>query len=160
MSIGSIGGTSSLNQAYLSQQALSVLAASFDPQTTAAGASTTTAGGSTDASSNALTGVSTPTLDSQTLQALMDLTQQDPAASDPSSADGSGQASQASQGSQAQGAHHHHRHHGGGMEQAQASDPSPSQTATDTASAADAFGVPTSDADSGEDPLVAALSLA
>ena len=94
MSIGSIGGTSSLNQAYLSQQAQSVLAASFDPQTTAAGTSAA-ATGSTDASSNTLTGVNTPTLDSQTLQALMDLTQQDPAAaSDPSSTDGSGQASQ------------------------------------------------------------------
>ncbi len=161
MSIGSIGGTSSLNQAYLSQQAQSVLAASFDPQRTAASTSAA-ATGSMDASSNTLTGVNTPTLDSQTLQALMDLTQQDPAAaSDPSSTDGSGQASQGSQSSQsgqAQGAHHRHHHHGAG--QAQASDPSPSQTAADATSSTDAFGVSSPDADGDEDPLAQALSQA
>jgi hypothetical protein len=152
MSISTIGGTSALNQAYLSQQAQSVLAQSFDPQTTASISATATAG--TDPSSNALTGGNASTLDSQTLQALMDLTQQDPAADDSSSAPG-----QSGQSGQAQGAHHHHHHHGGGM-QAQSSDPSTSPTATDTASSTDAFGVAEPDGDSSESPLAAALSQA
>jgi hypothetical protein len=150
MSIGSIGGTSALDQAYLSQQAQAVLAQSFDPQTAAS--SPAAASGSTDANSNALTGTGAATLDSQTLQALMDLTQQDPSA-DPSSTGATGQSSQTGQ---TQGAHHHH-HHGGGTMQAQGTDPSASPTAT--ASSTDAFGVPATDTDGSEDPLAAALSL-
>ena len=69
MSIGSIGGSSALSQAYLSQQAQAVLAQSFDPQTAAS--SSAAASGGTDASANALTGIGTSALDSQTLQALM-----------------------------------------------------------------------------------------
>jgi hypothetical protein len=156
MSIGSIGGTSTLNQAYLSQQAQAVLAQSFDPQTAAS--TSAVASGSTDASSNALTGTGAATLDSQTLQALMDLTQQDPSA-DPSTTGAAGQSSQTGQTDQtgqAQGTHHHHHHHGGGTMQAQGTDPSASLAATDTASSTDVFGVPT---DGNEDPLAAALSL-
>jgi len=150
MSIGSIGGTSALDQAYLSQQAQAVLAQSFDPQTAASASAA--ASGSTDASSNALTGTGAATLDSQTLQALMDLTQQDPSA-DPS---GTGATGQSGQSGQTQGAHHHH-HHGGGTMQAQGTGPSASATAT--VSSTDAFGVPATDTDGSEDPLAAALSL-
>jgi hypothetical protein len=150
MSIGSIGGTSALNQAYLTQQAQAVLAQSFDPQTAAS--PSTAASGSTDPSSNALTGTGAATLDSQTLQALMDLTQQDPS-TDPS---GTGSTGQTGQTGQTQGAHHHHHHGGGGM-QAQGTDPSASTTAT--VSSSDAFGVPATGADDSEDPLAAALSL-
>ena len=150
MSIGSIGDTSALNQAYLTQQAQAVLAQSFDPQTAAS--PSTAASGSTDPSSNALTGTGAATLDSQTLQALMDLTQQDPS-TDPS---GTGSTGQTGQTGQTQGTHHHHHHGGGGM-QAQGTDPSASPTATDTSS--DAFGVPATGTDDSEDPLAAALSL-
>jgi hypothetical protein len=156
MSIGSIGGTSALNQAYLSQQAQAVLAQSFDPQTAAS--SSAAASGGTDASSNALTGTGAATLDSQTLQALMDMTQQDPAA-DPSGAGSIGQTGQTDQTGQVGGAHHHHHHHGGGTMQAQGSGSSASPTATDTVSSTDAFGVPATDTDGSEDPLAAALSL-
>jgi hypothetical protein len=152
MSIGSIGGNSALNQAYLSQQAQAVLAQSFDPQTAAS--SSAAASGGADAGTNALTGIGTSALDSQTLQALMDITQQDPAdGSDPSS-------TATGQSGQAQGAHHHHHHHGGGTMQAQGTDPSTSSTATDTASSTDAFGVPATDTDSSQDPLAAALAQA
>ena len=149
MSIGSIGSTSALNQAYLSQQAQAVLAQSFDPQTAAS--SSAAASGSTDASSNALTGTGAAPLDSQTLQALMDLTQQDPSA-DPSGTDATGQTGQTGQ---TQGAHHHHHHHGGGAMQAQGADPSASTTTT--ASSTDAFGVPTTGTDDSEDLLAEAL---
>ncbi len=152
MSIGSIGGTSALNQAYLTQQAQSVLAQSFDPQTAACPSAA--ASGNTDPNSNALTGTGAATLDSQTLQALMDLTQQDPS-TDPS---GTGSTGQTGQTGQTQGTHHHHHHHGGGAMQAQGTDPSASPTATDTASS-DAFGVPATGTDDSEDPLAAALSL-
>ena len=65
--------------------------------------------------SNALTGTTTPNLSSQTLQALLDLTQQDPG-TDPSQASQTGQ----TQTGQSGGAHRHHgHHHGGGMIQAQ-----------------------------------------
>ena len=97
-----------------------------------------------------MTGTGAATLDSQTLQALMDLTQQDPSA-DPSGTDSTGQTGQT------QGTHHHHHHHGGGTMQAQGTDPSASLTTT--ASSTDAFGVPTDGSDGSEDPLVAALSL-
>jgi len=68
---------------------------------------------------NALTGSATSNLSSQTLQALLDLTQQDPG-TDPS---------QASQTGPAQGAHHHHHHHGGGMMRAQSDGPGASTAA-------------------------------
>lgn len=145
MSIGAIGGVSTLNQLYTVQQEQAVQAASLDVQTVIG--SPDAASGSTDSSANALTGVGASTLDSQTLQALMDLTQEDPTAdSDPSQAGATGQATD-----QPGGAHHHHHHHGGGMGQAQATDASaPAST--------DAFGVPEPDADS--DPLAAALAQA
>ena len=150
MSIGSIGGASALNQTYLSQQAQSVLAQSFDPQTAAS--SSAAASGNTDASSNTLTGIASSALDNQTLQALMDMTQQDPAG------DGSNPSSTTT--GHAQGAHHHHRHHGGGTMQAQTADPSAASTGTDMASSTDAFGVPSTDTDGSADSLAAALSQA
>jgi hypothetical protein len=88
------------------------------------------AAGST--TSNGLTGTTGSNLDSQTLQALMDLTQQDP----------SQQASSSTQSGQAQAAHHHHHghHHGGGGMQASsttapATTASPSSASDPTASA-------------------------
>jgi len=87
---------------------------------------------------NNLTGSGTASLASQTLQALLDMTQSDP----------SGTTTQNSQG--AQGAHHHH-HHGGhhGPQQASATDPADS-TAQDAATAAD------QNADTPESALTAA----
>lgn len=153
MSIGTIGGSSALNQLYASQQAQAVQAVSLDAQSMV-GTPDSTSG---DASSNALTGVSTSTLDSQTLQALMDLTQQDPSSSDPSGTSSTGQPGQS------QGAHHHHHHHGGGgAMQAPGTDPSTasSTSSASTASATDAFGVAVDGADSADGSLEDALTLA
>ena len=125
MSISSVGGASALSQLYSVQQA---------PADTAADSMSNASAGQTG-DSNALTGTSRSNLSSQTLQALLDLTQQEPG-TDPS---------QASQTGQAQETHHHHGHHHGGMMQAQSSDPAqpsavtaagtdPLQTATDDTS--------------------------
>ncbi|HEX4635558.1 MAG TPA: hypothetical protein VH189_05215, partial [Rhizomicrobium sp.] len=67
-------------------------------------------------------------LDSRTLQALLELTQQDP--NDPTQTGQAGQTGQTA--GQPQGAHHHH-HHGGGMMQAQSQPGDPSQSATASA---------------------------
>lgn len=115
MSISSVGGASALSQLYSTQQAQA--AVSIDAS--ADSMSSVFAGQTGD--SNALTGTSTSNLSSQTLQALLDLTQQDPA--------------QASQAGQAQKTHHHHGHHHGGMMQAQSS--APAQPSATTAASTD-----------------------
>ena len=109
MSISSVGGASALSQLYSTQQAQALSAVSVDDPS----GYTPNASAAQTGDSNALRGTATSNLDSQTLQALLELTQQDPAssASDPS---------QSSQTGQARGAHHHHHHHGGGAIQAQA----------------------------------------
>ena len=90
MSIGSIGGTPSLNQLYAAQAAQPAVSLDLPATSTSGAASTTGA-----ASANALTGSTTASLDSQTLQALMDLAQQDPASSsDPAQAGATGQSGQ------------------------------------------------------------------
>ena len=109
MTVAAVGGASSLSQLYNAQQAQALSAVTVDsPAASTPDGSTTTS--NTD-SSNSLTGLTTSNLDSQTLQALLDLTQTDPSnpSSDPSQA---GQTT--GQTGQAQGAHHHHHHHGGG----------------------------------------------
>ncbi len=86
----------------------------------------------TDASgANSLTGSTTASLDSQTLQALLGLTQQDPAnSSDPAQSGATGQTGQT------QGMHHHHHdHHGGGGMQAQSTDPSASSSSSSATAA-------------------------
>jgi hypothetical protein len=67
--------------------------------------SQTGAASATGSTSTAATGSSTSVLSNQTLQALLDLTQSDPA----------DQQNSATQG--AQGTHHHHHHGGGGAQQ-------------------------------------------
>ena len=140
MTISPAGGTaqSYLSQLYSTQQAQAVSAVSPDVP---AGTSTST----TDASaSNSLTGTGTSNLDSQTLQALLDLTQQDPT-----------QSGQASQSGQAQGAHHHHHHHGGGAQPATAS--STSAPAGPTATAAAGTDGVTADAEDADSSLESML---
>jgi hypothetical protein len=133
MTTSSVGGAaqSYLSQLYSAQQAQAASSVSVDVP---AANSAFTSPSTTDASgSNSLTGTSSSNLDSQTLQALLDLTQQDPTATNPSQQ--SGQAGQAS------GAHHHgHHHHGGG--EATAPSQASSTSTTTTASA----GNPTADA--------------
>jgi hypothetical protein len=125
MSISSVGGASALSQLYSVQQA---------PADTPVDSMSNASAGQTG-DNNALTGTSMSNLSSQTLQALLDLTQQDPG-TDPS---------QASQTGQAQETHRRHGHHGG-MMQAQPGDPAqpsattaastdPLQTAADDTSA-------------------------
>lgn len=148
MTIGSVGGSASLNPFYQAQaaQAVSLDAQAFDMQTEAGPEDATASA----ASSNLLTGTGMPTLDTQTLQALLDLSQQD-------GASGS-DASQAGAGGRTGSAHHHHHHHGAGMGQSQASDPASSATALEDASSTDAFGVPASNADNNQNSLAAALA--
>ena len=151
MSISSVGGASALSQLYSAQQAQALSAVSVDtPMDSTSDASAIPA-----SSSNSLTGTTMSNLDSQTLQALLDLTQQDPA-SDPSQASQTGQATGQAPG-QTQGAHHHHgHHHGGGMMQAQSG--SASQTSAMTA----AGNGPslTAAADTGDDTSEASLASA
>jgi hypothetical protein len=74
---------------------------------------------------NNLTGSSTANLASQTLQALMDMTQSDPSATS--------QDQQSQQGAQgAHGGHHHHHHHGG-SQPASATATNPAASATQDA---------------------------
>jgi hypothetical protein len=151
MSMGSIGGSCSLSQLYAAQQAQAASAVSVVAPAT--GASDSTSG--TDASgSNSLTGNTTASLDSQTLQALMNLTQQDPATGgSPADASSNGQTGQT------QGLHHHHRHHhGGGMGQSAGSSSSLSSSTSGTTSATDVFGV--ASADSADDTTQASLDAA
>jgi hypothetical protein len=104
MTISSVGGTAAqtaLSQIYGAQQAQAAAAVSVDSPS------------ATPASANNLTGSTVASLDSQTLQALLGLTQEDPA--DPSAQPGT--ASQTP--GQTQGAHRHHHHHGGGMQMPQ-----------------------------------------
>jgi hypothetical protein len=143
MSIASVGGgASSLSQLLAAQQAQSLSATSADLYPS----------GGTDTSepdvstSNALTGTSQSSLDSQTLQALMNLTQQDPASSDPT---------QTSQSSKSNQVGHHHHHRGGGVQQP--SNPSASTTAS-TTSSADPTAVAGTDTDS--DTIEASLTSA
>jgi hypothetical protein len=147
MTISSVGGAaqSYLSQLYSAQQAQAASAVSVDvPAADSAFMPASTVGAS---GSNSLTGTSSSNLDSQTLQALLDLTQQDPAA--PSQ--------QSGQTSQASGAHHHGRHHHGGGE-ATAPTPASSTSATTTASAGTADATTeASDADASlEEALLAA----
>ena len=86
MTVAAVGGASSLSQLYNAQQAQALSAVTVDsPAASTPDGSTTTS--NTD-SSNSLTGLTTSNLDSQTLQALLDLTQTDPSnpSSDPSQA--------------------------------------------------------------------------
>jgi hypothetical protein len=158
MSIGSIGGTSSLNQLWAAQAAQTASAVSPDGLTQ--GTSDTTSATGT-CGTNALTGSTTASLDSQTLQALMDLTQQDPtqqnSGPDPSQAGSTGQAGQ----TQGASHHHHHHHRGGGMQASTdpSSDPSSSSsTTTGTSATTDAFGV--ASADGADDTTEASLTQA
>jgi hypothetical protein len=118
MNISSVGPS----QLYSAQQVQTLSAVSADDPAD----SISNASASLASNGNSLTGTTTSNLDSQTLQALLELTQQDPGSS-PSQADQTGQA----QNSQVEGAPRHHgHHHGGGMMQAQSGDPSlPSTTA-------------------------------
>ena len=118
MNISSVGPS----QLYSAQQVQTLSAVSADDPAD----SISNASASLASNGNSLTGTTTSNLDSQTLQALLELTQQDPGSS-PSQADQTGQA----QNSQFEGAPRHHgHHHGGGMMQAQSGDPSlPSTTA-------------------------------
>jgi hypothetical protein len=143
MSISSVGPA--LSQLYSTQQAQALSAVSADTPAD----STSDASAIPASNDNALTGTATSNLASQTLQALLDLTQQDPG-TDPSQASQTGQAP-------AQGAHHHHGHrHGGGMPQAQSGNSS-------QASAMTALGndpSPTAAADTGDDSSEASLASA
>lgn len=113
MSITAIGGPGYASQLYAPQQAQAASAAgAIDPMTDDDPASP-------DDAATSLTGSTTASLNSQTLQALLDLTQQDPTAQSA----GTGQVQH----------HRHHHHQGTGQ--------APSQTAAgdpaaDTASAA------------------------
>jgi hypothetical protein len=102
MTISSVGGMapSYLSQLCAAQQAQSASPEGDPAQSGPAGAATD--GGT----SNSLTGTATSNLDSQTLQALLNLTQQDDA--EPL------QQTDSSQSGQAQGAHRRHHHHHGG----------------------------------------------
>lgn len=145
MSISSVGPASQL---YSAQQVQALSAAFADaPADSTPAASAIPASGS-----NSLTGTTTSNLDSQTLQALLDLTQQDPAnGTDPS------QAGQTDQTGHAQSAHRHHgHHHGGGMMQAQSSDPSQPSTTTANGDQSLTAAVDTSD-DTSEASLASAL---
>jgi len=151
MSIGSIGTTASLSQLYAVGQpqacpAMSVnVLAQSTPDTSTTGVSC----------SNALTGSTTASLDSQTLQGLMGLTQQDPSgSSDPGQAGATSQSGQTSQ-----GVHHQHHHHGGWMQAHPPTDPSSSSSnAPGIASNTDVFGV--TDTDSSGDSINASLTTA
>jgi len=119
MTISPVGSTqqSYVSQLASTQAAQAASAVSVDsPLNGADDTSTTT--------SNSLTGTTGSNLDSNTLQALLDLTQQDP----------SQQTGSASQSGQAGKAHHHH-HHGGGMQppSAPASTPTSSDLGQTTA---------------------------
>jgi hypothetical protein len=103
MTISSVGGTaqSYLSQLCAAQQVQSASPEDIQPQSGAASAATDSG------ASNSLTGTATSNLDSQTLQALLNLTQEDE--SEPlQQTDTSGQSGQA------QGAHRRHHHHHGG----------------------------------------------
>ena len=150
MTTSPVGGAaqSALSQLYSAGQAQAASAVSVDvPADTGGFAPSTAASGS-----NSLTGTSSSNLDSQTLQALLELTQQDPSATDPS-------ASQAGQPGQAQGAHHHHHHHGGGgamptTEASSAASPAAAGTSTSTANP---FADATADAQDADASLESAL---
>jgi hypothetical protein len=148
MSISSVGPASQLYSAQ-QVQALSAAFAGAPADSTPAASAIPASG------SNSLTGTTTSNLDSQTLQALLDLTQQDPAnGTDPSQA---GQTGQTDQAGQAQSTHHHHgHHHGGGMMQAQSSDPSQLSTTTAKGGQSLTAAVDTSD-DTSEASLTSAL---
>jgi len=121
MSISSVGGASALSQLYSAQQAQALSAVSVDAPID----STSDASAILMGNDNALTGSTSSNLASQTLQALLELTQQDPG-TDPS---------QASQNGQAQGAHHRHgHHHGAGMTQAPPGGPPQPSNVTATGS--------------------------
>jgi len=106
-------------------------------------------------SGNSLTGSATGTLDNQTLQALLSLTQTDPSdEEDAASQTSAGQTQTANaQTSQTQGpqVHHHRHHHGGGMS-------STSSSATDSTTDDSGTGIP-APADNGDasDDLAAAI---
>ena len=101
MNISSISNQNTLSQMLAAQQASSVAGISSD-DTGEDAFETAPSGSASGASGNALTGSATGTLESQTLQALLNLTQTDP--SDDSNAQTQG----------AKGIIRHH-HHGGGM---------------------------------------------
>lgn len=142
MSIDPVG----LSQLYSTQQAQALSAVSADaPMDPPSGDSTPPAA----AGSNALTGTATSNLDSQTLQALLDLTQQD--SGDTPQTNKTGQPGQTGQTGQVQ---HRHHHHGGGM-RAPSAPTDPSQTAsTAAASPATASGI---ESDTAEASLTSAL---
>ena len=137
MSIDSVG----LSQLYSTQQAQALSAVSADvPMDPPSGDSTPPAAGS-----NALTGTATSNLDSQTLQALLDLTQQD--SGDTPQTNKTGQPGQTGQ------VQHRHHHHRGG--QTPPSDPSQTaSTAADGGSPATASGI---ESDTAEASLTSAL---
>jgi hypothetical protein len=154
MTISSVGGASqtALSQLYAAQQAQAASAVSVDVPVEDG---TDTSAPST---ANNLTGSTTASLDSQTLQALLGQ-QEDPA--DPSqSAQSSGQSSSQSSG-QAQGAkpHHHHHHGGGGMPPASASSTGTSSNPL-TATASDPTASAVSDSEDSTDASLESALLA
>ena len=105
MNTASVSNQAALSQMLAAQQASASAAISSDTSDDDAfeGA---VSGASPGAACTGLTGSTTGTLDSQTLQALLGLTQTDPP--------NGGTSQTQAQGTQAP-PHHHHRHHGGGM---------------------------------------------
>lgn len=135
MSIDPVG----LSQLYSTQQAQALSAVSADIPMDPPSGEPPAAG------SNALTGTATPNLDSQTLQALLDLTQQD--SGDTPQTNKTGQPGQTGQ------VQHRHHHHRGG--QTLPSDPSQTaSTAADGGSPATASGI---ESDTAEASLTSAL---
>ena len=91
-------------------------------------AAETSAGSPTSSASTSMSGSTTATLSSQTLQALFNLTQNDP------SSQQAAQGTQATQGAQPR---HHHHHGGGGTQQASAQSTATQMTSDPTASIAE-----------------------
>jgi hypothetical protein len=150
MTISSVGGAS--------QNALSQLLAAQQGQAASAVSADATLEDGTDASTsttatpaNNLTGSTTASLDSQTLQALLGL-QEDP--SDPSAATPSSQPSGQTQGAKP---HHHHHHGGGGMPPASTSTSSSNPL---TATASDPTATAVSDSEDSTDASLESVLLA
>lgn len=143
MTISSLDAVQSYTSQLFSSQQAQTVTDPFLPDPSASGTGRATASDNA-AASNSLTGTGTASLDSQTLGALLGLTQQDP--TDPSQ--------QGGQATQVQGAHHHHHHHGGGGTQAPSSaSASMTTSTTDPTAATDT----TAEADDVDASLEAAL---
>lgn len=130
MNTTSISSQNTLAQVWAAQQAGAAAAISLDSADDDA-FETGAASSSTNVSGTGLTGSTTGTLDSQTLQALLGLAQTDP--SDDTSQDSASQGQTQSQ-TQATTTHHHHHHHGGMTPDMASNSSSATTTSTDSAS--------------------------